>query len=137
VNLGSAVARWGARPYDLVEDALRGIGWPQLRGAAWFGLGVCAFTNLIEVNSVLFFSRSMPWHVLILRSLTVFELEAFCLLVALVVADRAVDEGANRRLAYTAAALCGCMAGILVNFTVFNWAWRAFVWPEAWPPPRP
>ena len=134
MNLGSAVARWGARPYGLAEDALRGITWPQIRGAAWFGLGVCAFTFLIEANSSLIFAH-IPWHVRILRGLTVFQLDAFCLLVALVIADRAVDEGANRRLAYTAAALGGCMAGILVNFTVFNWAWRAFVWPEAWPPP--
>jgi hypothetical protein len=134
VNVGSAVARWGTRPYDLVEDALRGITWSQIRGAAWFGLGVWAFTFVIEAhNSQLF--QTIPWHVRTLRSLTVFELEAFCLLVALVIADRAVDEGANRRLAYTAAALGGCLAGILVNFTVFNWAWRAFVWPGAWPPP--
>jgi len=133
VNLGSAVARWRTRPYDLVEDALRGITWSQIRGTAWFGLGVCAFTFLIEAHSSQGF-QTIPWHVRTLRSLTVFELEAFCLLVALVIADRAVDEGANRRLAYTAAALGGCMAGILINFTVFNWAWRTFVWPGAWPP---
>jgi hypothetical protein len=137
VNLALAVARWGGRPYELVEDALRGTTWSQIRAAAWFGLGVCAFTQLIELNSVLIFSRTIPWHVLMLRSLAVHELEAFCLLVALIIADRAVDEGANRRLAYAAAALGGCVAGILVNFTVFDWAWRAFVWPEAWPPPRP
>ena len=134
MNLGPAVARGGARPYDLVEDALRGITWAQIRGAAWFGLGVWAFTFLIEAPSSQVF-QTIPWHVRPLRLLTVFELEAFCLLVALVIADRAVDEGANRRLAYTTAALSGCMVGILVNFTVFNWAWRAFVWPGAWPPP--
>jgi hypothetical protein len=126
----------GARSFaDLAVDALQGITWRQIRGAACFGLGVAAFIHLIEVNSVLHFAKTIPWHLLILRTLFVFELQAFCLLGALVIADRAVDEGANRRLAYAAAVLGGCMAGILLNFTIFAWAWRTFVWPEAWPPP--
>lgn len=133
--MNSVPMRNGVRSFvDLAMGALHGITWRQIRGAAWFGLGVAAFIHLIEVNSVLHFAATIPWHVLILRTLFVFELEAFCLLGALVIADRAVDQGANRRLAYVAAALGGCMAGILLNFTVFNWAWRTFVWPEAWPP---
>jgi hypothetical protein len=136
VIIGSALTRGGAGPsFGLVLDSLHGITWPQIRGAVWFGLGVGAFILLIEMNSVIVFARTIPWYVLISRTLVVFQLHAFCLLGALVIADRAVDEGASRRLAYTAAALGGCLAGILVDFTVFAWAWRAFVWPQAWPPP--
>jgi hypothetical protein len=136
VIIGSALTRAGAGPsFGLVLDSLHGITWPQIRGAVWFGLGVGAFILLIEMNSVIVFARTIPWYVLISRTLVVFQLHAFCLLGALVIADRAVDAGARRRLAYTAAALGGCVAGILVSGTVFDWAWRAFVWPEVWPPP--
>jgi hypothetical protein len=136
VSTVSAFAHFRARPsFGLILESLRGITSSQIRGAAWFGLGVWVFTLLIEINSVLVFARTIPWYVLISRTLVVFQLQAFCLLGALVIADRAIDAGASRRMAYMVAAFGGCLAGILVNFTVFAWAWLAFVWPEAWPPP--
>jgi hypothetical protein len=60
---------------------------------------------------------------------------ALCLMVAIVIADRAVDQGARRRRTYVLAAGLASLAGALVS-TPFELVWRDYVllnrWPAEW-----
>ena len=69
---------------------------------------------------------TMPLGRILLGDLLRLETKALCLLVAIVIADRAVDAGALRRHAYVLAALAGCVVGELFT-TPFGWAWDAYV----------
>ena len=60
------------------------------------------------------------------------QIRALCLMVAIVIADRAVDVGAPRRRTYVLAALVGCLAGFVAS-EPFHWVWRTYVQPNAWP----
>ncbi|MDQ2917871.1 MAG: histidine kinase [Pseudomonadota bacterium] len=117
-------------------DSLRGVRWSQVRGAMLFGLAATVFTALINWAPALQFARTMPMHLFFLGSGISDQFKALCLLAAIVVADRAVDQGARRRFCYVAAALAGCTAGILFGES-FSWAWRTFVLPDQWPAWRP
>ena len=68
---------------------------------------------------------TMPLVRILLGDLLGLETKALCLLVAIVIADRAVDAGALRRHAYVLAALAGCVVGELFT-TPFGWAWDAY-----------
>ena len=65
---------------------------------------------------------TMPLGRILLGDLLGLETKALRLLVAIVIADRAVDAGALRRHAYLLAALAGCVVGELFT-TPFGWAW--------------
>ena len=117
-------------------DALRGVTRAQVRGAFLFGLGALAFTALINLVPFVQFVKAMPAHTFLLGGLVDFQIRAFVLLGAIVIAERAVDEGAPRRRAYVLAAIGGCVAGVALS-EVFNWAWRSFVLPPRWPAQRP
>jgi signal transduction histidine kinase len=117
-------------------DALRAIRWPQVRGAILFGLAAWAFTSLINLDALLGFLQTLPAE----RFLPMFaidnQIKAFVLLAAIVIADRAVDEGAPKRLSYVTAAVLGCAVGVFLG-ELFGWAWRALVLPDRWPASRP
>jgi hypothetical protein len=123
------------RCLDLV-GALRSIRWPQVRNTILFGLGAVTFTLLINFAPVVQFLHVMPPHLYLLGSVIDFQIKAFVLLVAIVVADRAVDDGAARRATYIAAAIGGCTLGVLLS-EIFNWLWRTYVLPDLWPAHRP
>jgi len=123
------------RSLDVV-GALRSIRWPQVRNAILFGLGALTFSMLINLPPVLQFLSVMPPHLYLLGSVIDFQIKAFVLLLAIVVANRAVDDGAARRASYVAAAIGGCVLGVLLS-EVFNWVWRSYVLPDLWPAHRP
>ena len=120
---------------ELATTALRGIGWPQVRGAMLFGLVVSMVTTLIFLTAILQVAQTMPLPSMFLYVVIPDQIKALCLLAAIVVADRAVDEGAPRRRAYVMAALTGCVTGILLS-EPFNWAWRTYLLPDLWPAQR-
>lgn len=120
----------------LACDAVRAITWPQIRGAMLFGLAATAFTTLIHVGAVFHIGQTIPLDLFLLGGAISDQIKAACLLVAIVMADRAVDEGARRRRAYVIAGLVGCLVGVAVG-AVFDWGWRTFILPDRWPETRP
>jgi signal transduction histidine kinase len=137
MNVAVIVGQSGtSRFFGLAADALRGIRRSQVRGAVLFGLLATAFSHVINLHPILQFAQTMPMHLLVLGSAIADQMRAFCLLAAIVIADRAVDEGGPRRLSYVAAALGGCVLGVLLS-GIFDWAWRTLVLPDAWPAWRP
>ena len=116
-------------------DALSGVTRAQIRGAFLFGLGALAFTALINLVPFVQFVKAMPAHMFLLGGFIDFQIRAFVLLGAIVIAERAVNEGAPRRRAYVLAAIGGCVAGVVIG-EVFNWIWRSFVLPPNWPAHR-
>ena len=99
MNVSVAMGGSGTRRFfGLAADALRGIRWPQVRGAILFGLGAFVFTGMISPGPVIQFAKVMPMHLLFPGWAIEFQIKAFVLLGAIVIADRAVDEGARRRL---------------------------------------
>jgi|GEM_PF-1381636 len=120
---------------ELAASAFRDIRWPQVRGAMLFGLVVTIVTTLIFLDPILQIARTMPLPNLLLQAVISDQIKVFCLLAAIVVADRAVDEGAPRRNAYVMAALVGCLIGILLSEPL-NWAWRKYLLPDLWPTQR-
>jgi hypothetical protein len=106
---------------SLMADAVRGVTPRQLRvtvllGAAWYVL-----TVLIEWIHV-FPLRDWARPILGIAN---FEVRALILLFAVAIADRAIDEGAPRRMTYVIAALAGCLAGVLMETTIMDWMWSA------------
>ncbi len=120
-------------------DALQGIGWVQVRRAMLFGIAVTVFHVATNNSVLLTLSKFVPLTLakLILGAALSFQVKSLCLLAAIVVADRAVDEGAPRRIVYFAAALVGCVAGVALSEPL-DLAWRAWVLPaDIWPVDRP
>jgi len=134
----SAVIESSANGFFLQSavEALRGITWPQLRGAMLFGLLALLFSVLIYLNPIIQLVQVLPWHLLLIGNVIEYQMKALVLLAAIVIADRAVDMGADRREAYVAAAIGGCLVGLAFSET-FAWAWRTFVLPDQWPVTRP
>ena len=117
-------------------EALRGVTWPQVRGAMLFGLMALMFSLLIYLSPTIQLMQLLPWHLLLIGNVIEFQIKASVLLAAIVIADHAADAGASRREAYVAAALGGCLVGLAFS-EAFAWAWRAFVLPDQWPAHRP
>ena len=116
--------------------AVRGIGSREVRGAALLGLAVTTWNYVCFVVPIMEISQSIPFLPGLVGSIISQQIRAFCLMVAIVVADRAVDEGAPRRRTYVLAAVFGCLVGLAASEPV-GWAWRTYVlpdrWPEGWP----
>ena len=137
MNAVVAMRDAGATRYAAwAAEALRGIHWPQVRGAMLFGLAAWAFTSLINLHSLRQFLEMLPADRLLPMFAIDYQIKAFVLLAAIVIADRAVDDGAPRRLSYIAAAVLGCAVGVLLG-ELFSWAWRLLVLPDRWPASRP
>ena len=117
---------------SLAIDALRAIRWPQIRAAMLLGLALTAWSWTVFMRPIAQITKTMPFGSTLLQSVIAYQLKALCLLVAIVIADRAVDEGARRYRAYLLATLAGCLAGIALT-EPFNWAWRTHVLPDLWP----
>jgi len=93
---------------------------------------ITAWNGIVFLNPILDIARSMPSGLILLQSLIANQIRAFCLIAAIVIADRAVDQGARRRHAYVLAALVGCLVGFVVS-EPFDLAWRMYVMPDHWP----
>jgi len=112
--------------------ALRDIGWPQIRASILLGLTVTAWNSIVFLDPILDIAKSMPGGLLLLQSFIADQIRAFCLTAAIVIADRAVDQGVRRRHAYVLAVVGGCLMGFVVSEPL-NWAWRMYVLPDHWP----
>jgi len=117
---------------SLAIDALRTVRWPQIRAAMLLGLALSAWTCMVFIQPAAKFAQSMPLGYFLLESLIADQVKVLCLLAAVVIADRVVDEGARRRRAYVLAALAGCVVGIALSEPL-NWAWRTYMMAGAWP----
>jgi hypothetical protein len=137
MNLALVADRFGVPRFrESVCEALQGIRGPQVRIAVLFGLATLAFESLVNVMPIRQIAQRMPLHLMLLGSAAESQIKAFILLVAILMADRAVDRGARRRLSYAAAALGGCVVGTAFG-DVFQLAWRTLVLPDQWPESRP
>jgi hypothetical protein len=112
--------------------AIRGIGSREIRAAALLGLAVTTWNYVCYVVPIMEISQSIPFVPGLVGSVISQQIRAFCLMVAIVVADRAVDEGARRRRTYALAAVFGCLIGFAASEPVW-WAWRTYVLPDRWP----
>ena len=68
-------------------DAVRGIGWAHLRAALLLGVLAWTFTMLMELPRIVAFVT--PFPVVVAQRLLDFELRTLCLMLAIVIADRA------------------------------------------------
>lgn len=116
----------------LAVDALRGTRWPQIRAAMILGLALTAWGWTVFMQPILIMLQTMPLGRMLLQAMIDDQVKALCLLAAIVIADRAIDEGARRRRTYLLAALAGCVAGIALT-EPFNWFWRTYMLPDRWP----
>jgi hypothetical protein len=116
----------------LAIDALRAIRWPQIRAAMLLGIALTAWSWMVFIRPIAEIAQSMPLGRMILMTLITDQVKTLCLLVAIVIADRAVDEGAPRRRAYLLTAFAGCVVGTLLT-EPFQWSWRTYVLPNLWP----
>lgn len=112
--------------------ALRHVGWPHIRAAILLGLAITAWNAIVFLQPLLDIAQTMPLGLLVLELLIADQIRAACLIAAIVIADRTVDEGARRRHAYLLAALFGCITGFVMS-EPFDWAWRSYVLPDHWP----
>jgi hypothetical protein len=120
----------------LASGALRDVTRAQIRGSVLFGFGALLFTALINPTPFIQFLLALPWHLFLLGVVLQFQILSFVLLGAILIANRAVDAGAPRRTAYVAAALGGCVLGVLLG-EAFDLTWRILVLPDTWPAHRP
>jgi len=121
----------GHRYAALAWEAVRGIGPREVRAAMLLGLGVTAWNYFAYAHEALFALQTMPYSHL-LEFVIGDQIRALCLVIAIVIADRAVDIGAPSRRVYVLAALLGCLAGFVAS-EPFHWVWRTYVQPDAWP----
>jgi len=124
----SATGRFAA----LALLALRDIGWSQIRAAILLGLTITAWNMIVFLQPLQEIAQTMPRDLQLLQVLIADQIRAFCLMAAIVIADRAVDQGARRRSAYVLAAVVGCLTGFVMS-EPFNWVWRIYVLPDRWP----
>jgi hypothetical protein len=120
---------------SLAIGAIRDIRWPQVRAAMLLGLALTVWSFIVFMQPIILYAQSIPFGLMVLQTAIADQAKALCLLVAIVIADRAVDAGARRRRAYLLAALAGCLAGIVVT-EPFTWAWRTYMLPDLWPAKR-
>jgi hypothetical protein len=116
----------------LALDALRGMRRDQLLAAVLFGLVVSLVNAITFAAPLTTFARTLSITALVASILVQDQIRAFALTAAIVVADRAVDAGAPMRRTYLAAALGGCLLGVLLSEPAF-WIWRASMPDDAWP----
>ena len=121
-----------SRFVSLAIDALCALRWPQIRAAMLLGLALTAWGWTVFMQPISRIAQTMPLGRLLLQVLITDQVKALCLLVAIVIADRAVAGGARRRRTYLLAALSGCVAGIVLT-EPFNWFWRTYMLPDRWP----
>ena len=116
----------------LALDALRGIRRDQVLAAVLFGLAMSLVNAISFVAPLSTFARTLSITALLASTLVQDQIHAFALTAAIVVADRAVDAGAPMRRAYLAAALGGCLLGVVLSEPAF-WIWRTSMPDDVWP----
>jgi hypothetical protein len=132
VNRSTPASRWSEPAFPAALAALRDIGWPHIRAALLLGLAVWIWHLAIFSSAIMYAAKSMPLPWLLLGPLISKEIVAFCVMAAIVMADRLVDQGAPRRRTYALAATVACLVGALAS-TPVEWAWHRYVLLDRWP----
>jgi hypothetical protein len=110
-----------------VADALRNLRWPQIRVAILLGLAMWVLWSLRNFPHVLYWAQTdKDFHLILLGPAIDYQIKAFVLVIAIVIADRAVDDGAPHRRTYVLAALLGSAAAVVVS-ELFVEPWRVVV----------
>ena len=115
---------------------MRGIHGAQLRVTAVLGICLTLVTLAVYVAPITQIAWTNPLWAIITEIAVGDQLKSFGLLLAVVIANRAADEGYPARNAYVLAALVGCVAGVIASET-FAWAWRAVFLTGPAPATRP
>lgn len=113
-------------------DAVRSISAAQIRVTVVLGLCLTAITLAVAWFSIMQIARNGSWWAIVTEFAVGDQMKAFILLIAVVVATRAVDEGYPPRNAYVLATLVGCTAGV-VAFQILDRVWSALI--LTWPAP--
>lgn len=136
MNIAAATAMSPPGRFARAFDAVRGISDAQVRVTAALAVCLALVTVAVYWFPIMQQARTNPWWALVADIAIRDQLQAFCLLIAVVIANRAVDEGYPARKAYVLAALVGCAAGAAMSET-FAWVWRSIFETGAPPAARP
>ena len=120
----------------LAIDAVLAITPAQLRVTAVLGLCLTTISLTIFFFPIMQIARNNSWWAIVTEVAVADQIKAFILLIALVVGNRAADEGYPPRNAYVLAALVGCVVGVVASET-FEWTWRAVFLTGPAPAARP
>lgn len=115
---------------------MRNVRWSQIAVALLLGLVLEGWSKTVYLRWLFDIAPSMPLGLVTLGNLIQSELNALSLLIGLLIADRAVDEGAPRRCAYILAALGACALAVLASFPL-HWLWDTRVVTGPWPANMP
>ena len=132
MNVAAADRTLSLSRLDSAITAVRGIHGAPLRITAVLGLCLTLVTIAVYWIPIMQIARTNPPWAVVAEIAIGDQLRAFCLLIAVVIADSAADEGCPPRKAYVLAALVGCVVGVAASET-FEWAWRVVF--ETGPPP--
>ena len=117
-------------------DAVRSIRAPQIRVTAVLALCLTAINLVVFWLPIMQIARNNSWWAIITEVAVGDQIKAFILLIAIVLAARAVDAGYPPRNAYVLAALVGCAIGVLA-FQIFDHLWDELVLTGPAPAARP
>jgi len=133
MSVASLSSPW---PRLAVPEAWKRVGRREVLYAAAFGVAGVAYFIILDVPSEVFheYASAKMWRYLA-TALFAYEVLAFCMMLALVLADDAVDRGAPRIAAYAAAIVGGCLVGIaigtLCQAAFFTW-WDDILRKRGW-----
>ena len=136
MNEAAVGAHSPQRRLAMAIDAVRSIRAAQIRITAVLGLCLTAITLAVFWVPIMQIARNNSWWAIVTEVAVGDQIKAFILLIAIVVATRAVDDGYPPRNAYDLAALVGCTVGVLA-FQIFDHVWTALILTGPAPAPRP
>lgn len=120
----------------LAIDAVLAITAAQLRVTAVLGLCLTTISLVVFWVPIMQIARNNSWWAIVTEVAVADQIKAFILLIAVVSANRAADEGYPPRNAYVLAALVGCVVGVVASET-FDWTWRTVFLTGPAPAARP
>lgn len=117
-------------------SAVRAIHGTQMRVTAVLALCLTLVTVAVYILPIMQIAWSNPLWAIVGEIAIGDQLKSFCLLIAVVIANQAADEGYAPRSTYLLAALIGCTGGVAVS-EAFGWLWRSMFLTGPMPWTRP
>lgn len=105
-------------------DAMRSIHWSQVRITATLGICLTLATLAVYIVPIAQIAATNPLWAVITEIAVGDQIKAFCLLIAIALANHAADRGYSSRKAYLLAAVAGCLIGVVAS-EAFGWTWRS------------
>jgi histidine kinase len=122
--------------FALAIDAVRDIRPAQIKVTAVLALCLTAINLAVFWIPIMQIARTNSWWGIVTDVAVGDQIKAFILLIAVVIATRAVDDGYPPRNAYVLAALVGCAVGV-VALQIFDNLWSALILTGPAPAARP